>query len=391
MDAIKPSWIKQTFKPTAEEITDLFQCKVGIMDLTKGSDALCKNANDDYPDLSEFTEFVNQVSDATTSEELEQIMDVDVFIKALAFEYLIGSFDQFLVNGVNFFFYRRESDNKWVYIAYDYDNTFGNGIYKPTYWINHGIYSNVTNDEVVNMTFKQWELDKPIIKTLIHDHPERFSKSIREVLVSGFNPVILETHIDQIKEFLYPLVEEDTTKDEDGNLPGRINKVGNQLGYNTYQFETNIESELWGSQGVKPWINGKFEAACKEFNFDQEEIISEALNYIPKSYDYSASSANNEQTEIDNAITDDCWSEALGYKCCSKCNVILTDKNGKWGIENNKWCGIKENVCELSTSKCYGEETGEYPCCSHCNTFLVTLSGRWGIEKRKWCSINYSC
>jgi len=37
-----------------------------------------------------------------------------------------------------------------------------------------------------------------------------------------------------------------------------------------------------------------------------------------------------------------CFSEALGYPCCSDPNaaVVTTDEFGQWGIENNQWCGI---------------------------------------------------
>jgi len=31
------------------------------------------------------------------------------------------------------------------------------------------------------------------------------------------------------------------------------------------------------------------------------------------------------------------------YKCCSKCDVIYTDDDGDWGVENNKWCGIPDS------------------------------------------------
>jgi len=37
-----------------------------------------------------------------------------------------------------------------------------------------------------------------------------------------------------------------------------------------------------------------------------------------------------------------CFSEALGYPCCSDPNavVVTTDEFGQWSIENNEWCGI---------------------------------------------------
>ncbi|OUM65856.1 Non-catalytic module family DOC2 [Piromyces sp. E2] len=40
-----------------------------------------------------------------------------------------------------------------------------------------------------------------------------------------------------------------------------------------------------------------------------------------------------------------CWSEKLGYECCPDDDnvVYYTDDDGKWGIHNNKWCGIRGN------------------------------------------------
>jgi len=40
----------------------------------------------------------------------------------------------------------------------------------------------------------------------------------------------------------------------------------------------------------------------------------------------------------------DCWSERLGWPCCSDSNaeVIYVDDDGDWGVENNDWCGIQK-------------------------------------------------
>eukprot|EP00833_Pecoramyces_ruminatium_P017192 jgi/Orpsp1_1/1191224/evm.model.d7180000084209.1 len=40
-------------------------------------------------------------------------------------------------------------------------------------------------------------------------------------------------------------------------------------------------------------------------------------------------------------ISDDCFSTALGYPCCSEfASIEYTDEDGNWGIENDQWCGI---------------------------------------------------
>jgi len=40
-----------------------------------------------------------------------------------------------------------------------------------------------------------------------------------------------------------------------------------------------------------------------------------------------------------------CWSSVMGYDCCQSCDVAYEDATGKWGVENNNWCGIDTEKC----------------------------------------------
>jgi len=44
--------------------------------------------------------------------------------------------------------------------------------------------------------------------------------------------------------------------------------------------------------------------------------------------------------------------ELLGYPCCTDLNtpVATTDSDSKWGIENNKWCGIADSSIPIVPS-----------------------------------------
>ncbi|ORX85741.1 Metallo-dependent phosphatase [Anaeromyces robustus] len=80
--------------------------------------------------------------------------------------------------------------------------------------------------------------------------------------------------------------------------------------------------------------------------------------------------------------TEECWSLAEGYPCCEKSSSYnYTDKNGKkWGIENRNWCGIVEE-------KCWSEQYG-FPCCQTTNKVISEDSfGKWGVENKSWCGI----
>jgi len=100
-----------------------------------------------------------------------------------------------------------------------------------------------------------------------------------------------------------------------------------------------------------------------------------------------------------------CFSILLGYNCCKECNVSYTDENGSWGIENNKWCGIKssctttvENEVQyeiifdplLNTTDTSNNDFGNDNC-KGCQVLFTDERGSWGIENNKFCSIKNSC
>jgi len=88
--------------------------------------------------------------------------------------------------------------------------------------------------------------------------------------------------------------------------------------------------------------------------------------------------ASNEET---------CWSEKLGYSCCKNtCTSILEDNDGKWGTENQQWCGIPDS-CVEKLAQCWSMPLG-YPCCQKSNyVYLTDDDGYWGYEDDNWCGI----
>ncbi|KAG4097899.1 Arabinanase/levansucrase/invertase [Neocallimastix lanati (nom. inval.)] len=80
-----------------------------------------------------------------------------------------------------------------------------------------------------------------------------------------------------------------------------------------------------------------------------------------------------------------------GYSCCSSCIIYFTDNDGKWGVENGKWCGIQE-YCENIPTDCSSTIKSQgYACCRSCDIIYSDESGDWGIENSYWCGISNSC
>jgi len=67
------------------------------------------------------------------------------------------------------------------------------------------------------------------------------------------------------------------------------------------------------------------------------------------------------------------------YNCCTNANakIIYTDSLGDWGIEKSRWCFINRQF------QCFSERLG-YRCCSKgVKVVLIDQDGSWGVENKK--------
>ena len=81
-----------------------------------------------------------------------------------------------------------------------------------------------------------------------------------------------------------------------------------------------------------------------------------------------------------------CWATKLGYSCCKSTKIVVeTDANGRWGVENNNWCGLVE-------TSCWASKLGFKCCTSKCpEEVYLDSDGSWGVENNNWCGITKKC
>lgn len=92
----------------------------------------CLKTNDELGEQSDFSKMVNFINvlyslrykNAPYS-MLDSVLDVDQFLKFAGISYVLGNYDDMRNNGNNFYVYFRKSDNKAVFIPYDYDYSLG--------------------------------------------------------------------------------------------------------------------------------------------------------------------------------------------------------------------------------------------------------------------------
>ena len=86
--------------------------------------------------------------------------------------------------------------------------------------------------------------------------------------------------------------------------------------------------------------------------------------------------------------SDKCFSIDLGYSCCNGNDVVYTDNDGQWGVENGEWCGIGGS--SAASDSCFAKAMG-YSCCSSCVVVYTDNDGLWGVENGEWCGLKDSC
>jgi len=122
------------------------------------------------------------------------------------------------------------------------------------------------------------------------------------------------------------------------------------------------------------------------------------------------------------------WNVLLGYETCKEQHdVIFKDNDGKWSVENEKWCGIQYcpsctnvesidkygnlwSTDDINGNKCIINKDDEtcnqelkkecrsalegYLCCKNTDKVVkIDDFGSWGVENGQWCGFNekYPC
>ncbi|ORX49683.1 hypothetical protein BCR36DRAFT_583753 [Piromyces finnis] len=452
MDSLKMSYID--IEHDDKDSTNLIQCGELNSDLTTKSLNTCENENDENPDMSGFRQLVTTLDNARTVSQIENILDIKTFMKAVLMDYLTGSWDHYCLYGHNYSMYK-PPNGKWEMVLYDFDATFGQDLSMGLMFNNpNGIVgSNI--DTWVKAKFEDWHGNKHVVNVILQDKPEIFRECLQEIISNAFNPKLLFPHIDSLKEFIRPYVTEDKEKQL-----GRLNKSSTSYDYTISQWDANSEFTHINTQfmtmtsqayGLKRWILDKFNFVCTTYDWLDCSIASEYLNngftYTTTTYsqptnaqpignggfggfgfDWGNNWGNNNwgnwgnwnipvtttttrtttttkrttttstttttkkttttttTTKNPQPTSSNCWSVKLGYNCCSNSNtnVVYTDSDGDWGVENGNWCGINKESCWSSLLG--------YPCCSSCiNVVYTDRDGNWGVENNDWCGLLKSC
>jgi len=295
LDAIKPGWITSVYHlPEEEEVKTLYSCEgLKYKFNPENVRAICKNEKDAYLNYTEpLYNMVDEIYEYTTLKQLESKIDnIDVMRKVFIYEYLFGMNDNFILGGNNYNFYLK-SNGKWDFIPMDYSIVFLYDFSRMLSYMKFPIPKQETIYDYMKVKFEDWhspDTAKPFIDILYYQNKKEFVKTLKELLITGFNPDELFARIDELAEFIAPHVERDLIPAEDGLPPSHINKKALVLNYTMQTFWDSIGTGDYYAAyiddtlyGLKKYIQIKFDSVCKIYGISKLEVLIKAKIYRTK-------------------------------------------------------------------------------------------------------------
>ncbi|KAI9320767.1 coth protein-domain-containing protein [Dichotomocladium elegans] len=202
--------------------------------------------------LINFMKFIKEYDpmDAPTDENalLEQwnkYIDVELFIRQLALEWITGNWDAIQYSGNNYVLYRKDGSTQFISIPMDFDYTFGNGLEEDQRNLLTGTWTDFTAGRKPHSFL--WEKLREIPHFV-----DLYERSLNEIVTGVANPRFLFKRIDGLAQML----KQDVVWDRSlARMSPGITRLWDE--------DTFLESIYHGSGqhdeqiGLKEWIAAK--------------------------------------------------------------------------------------------------------------------------------------
>ncbi len=222
-------WIQDRFG-TADG--NLFKCTYGadlkyISDLptayklgtpNRVYDLKTNDLRDDYSDLARLISVINRTPDAQLECELSKILNIDNFLKALAVEVSAGHWDNYAYNKNNYFLYNNLLTERFEWLSYDTDNTFGVDFVNQN-WTTRNVYTwhNTNNAPLVTKVLS------------ITNFKNRYTFFLNQLSNTLMSNAAIVPRIDSLHTLITAAAEADTFRTKD-------------YGFTIAQFHNNFEA-----------------------------------------------------------------------------------------------------------------------------------------------------
>jgi spore coat protein H len=213
----------------------LYKCSFGANLLDNGqvfNTALYEselNEDDDTrAELDHFVDVLNNSLDAQFAEKIEEVFDVEGYLRQLAVESLLGHWDGYSFNMNNYYLFYNGQTGLMEFFPYDTDNTWG---------IDWGSGHDWAKEDL-NYWYKNFDTRPLTARILeVESYRDQYNENLVELITLYFNEEYLLPLLEQYKTLLDPFVANDTYFD-------------NSFGFTLNDFRNSFYTHV-GSNHVK--------------------------------------------------------------------------------------------------------------------------------------------
>lgn len=211
---------------------------------------------DNYSDLAEFIDVLNNTPIGDYPQNLEPIFNVNLYLKTLAFEVLTAHWDGYAYNQNNYYLYKNPATGRFVYIPYDLDNTFGIDWFSID-WSTRDIYN--------------WAAgNKPLANKLLQnsEYLKRFSFYVNLIIEEAMETSTFFPKIDAFETMITPSAEADLYRTLDYGFS--IDDF-----HNSYIEEIGMHVPI----GLKPYISNRVSSAENQLNLQSISPLVSLIDF----------------------------------------------------------------------------------------------------------------
>ncbi|HPE33288.1 MAG TPA: CotH kinase family protein [Bacteroidales bacterium] len=199
-------------------------------------DLKTNKAYDDYSDIVHFISVLNNTPVSTLACELEKVFNVQDYLKILALDVITANWDGYVYNKNNFYLYKNPLSDRFEYIPYDVDNTFGIDWFNID-WTTRDIYQWSPSN--------QQSEKRPLYNRLmqVQRYRDLYTFYLSQISWECMDQPDYFNYLDGIRDRIYPFISDDPYYPLD-------------YGFSPDDFLDAFESE-WGAHvkyGIKPYI-----------------------------------------------------------------------------------------------------------------------------------------
>ena len=195
----------------------------------------------DWTDLVEFINFINNSSDAEFENELDQWIETDQFLRSMAMDNLFSNLDAYINSSRNYYLYHNTTTGLWNWIKWDCNEAFG------TYTGGMGPGSGLS---MIELDIYYVNTSRPLLER-VHEIPglqERYDEQFCVVYTELFSADLVQAYIDENYTLIQPYVLADdnkmyTNSEFEDNLNEDITSGGGPGGGTIYGLTSFVEAK----------------------------------------------------------------------------------------------------------------------------------------------------